>query len=102
MQGRGQRAHLGVGVHRVTEANRLGQGDEAFQEGISDVFMQNQPRTGDAGLALVMEDRPGSAVDRRFQIGVFKYNVRTLATQFQLNALEVALRRFNNPPTGRG
>mgnify|MGYP001598202477 CR=1 FL=1 len=63
--------------------------------------MQDQTRPRDAGLALIVKDRPRRAVDGRFKIGVLEHDVRALPAQFQLNALEVAGRGFNNPATGR-
>ena len=60
----GQRPHLGGGIERIAEADRLRQSDETVEELVGDPLLQDQPRAGDAGLALVVEDRPGAAVDR--------------------------------------
>jgi hypothetical protein len=52
--------------------------------------VQEQPRAGDAGLALVVEDGEGAALDGRGQVGVVEDDVGALAAQLQLEALEVA------------
>lgn len=79
MQRRGQRSHFGLRIQRIAQADRARQGDEALEETLGDALMEDQPRTGDAGLALVVEDRPGGAVERRIQVGVVEHDVRALA-----------------------
>ncbi|MCY1234168.1 hypothetical protein D9M72_467420 [compost metagenome] len=49
-----------------------------------------------------MEAGPGRARHRRVQVGVFEHDIRALAAQFQLDALEVAFGGFDDPPPGGG
>ena len=49
-----------------------------------------------------MENGPGGAVDRRVQVGIGEDDVGTLATQLQLDTLEVALRGLDDAPAGDG
>ena len=64
--------------------------DEPRQELLGDRFVEHQSRSGDAGLTLVVEDREGGTVDRRRQIGVGEHDVGALATELELDSLEVA------------
>ena len=98
---RGERPHLGVGIERVAEPDRCGQRHEALEERVGDALVQDQPRAGDARLALVVEDRERGAVDRRVEVRVVEHDVRALAAQFELHALEVALRRLDDAPPRR-
>ena len=66
--GRRQRAHLGRRVERVAEADRLGERDEPCDEVVGDRLVEDQPRAGDARLALVVEDRERRAVDRGLDV----------------------------------
>ena len=85
-----QRSHLRFRVQRVAQPDGFGQRQEPVEELVRDALVQQQTRTGDTGLSLVMEDREGAAVDRGGQEGVVEDDVGALAAQLQLHALEVA------------
>ncbi|MCY1501631.1 hypothetical protein D9M68_357120 [compost metagenome] len=99
---RGERPHLGLGVQRVADPDGSCQPLELVQERIGNALVQHQPRTGDAGLALVMENGPGRAVDGGVEVGIVKDNVGPFAAKFQLHALQVALRRLDDLAPGAG
>src|SRR6202034_3914332 len=89
-------------VEWIAEADRFGERDEALQEFIGDFLMKDQPGAGDAGLALIVENRPGGAAARRRNGGVGEDDVRALAAKFELNFLEVRRGGLDDAPAGRG
>src|SRR5438270_10348529 len=93
---RGERAHLGPLVERVAEPDRAGELEKAFEERVGDPLVEDEPRPGDAGLTLVVEDREGAAADRRPEIGVLEDDVGALAAELELNPLEIARRRLDD------
>ncbi|MDR8771122.1 hypothetical protein FEP92_01500 [Burkholderia multivorans] len=99
---RRQRTHLGVRVQRIADADRRSQRHEALEERVCDTLVQDQTRTCDASLPLVAEDRPRGAVDRGVEVRIVEYDVRALAAQLQLQALQVALRCVDDPAARRG
>ncbi len=60
-------------------------------------FVEDQPRAGDARLALVVEDGERGAVDGRLDVGVGEHDVGALAAQLELDALHVARRQLHDP-----
>ena len=96
----GQWAHLGIWVERIAEPYRLGQCCEFFEKFFCNRFMQHQTRTGDAGLTLVMENRPRCAIDSCWQKRIFKHNVGALAAEFELHFFQITGRGFDDTPTG--
>ena len=66
------------------------------------VLVQDQPRAGDAGLALIVEDGAGGAADRGGNVGVLEDDVGTFAAELELHLLQVAGRRLDDAPPGRG
>src|SRR5690242_10250893 len=99
----GERAHLRPGVERIAEADGLRQSDEAVEELIRDPLVKQQARSGDAGLALIVEDGEGGAVHGGRQIGVLEDDVGAFATELQLNLFQIGGGCADDPPArGRG
>src|SRR6202022_3053277 len=84
MRNRGQRPHLSLRIQRIAEFDRRRELQEAVEKFVGYAFVQQQARTGDAGLALVVEDRERAAVERRVQVGVVKHDVAALAAAVEL------------------
>ena len=70
----------------------FGERDEFVEELVGDFFLQQQARTGDAGLALIVEDGEGRTVDGGHERGIVEHDVRALAAEFELHALQIARR----------
>ena len=69
---------------------------------VGDLLMQDQSRAGDAGLALIVENRPGGAAHRRRNGGVGEDDIRAFAAKFELHLLEVRRRGLHDAPPRRG
>jgi hypothetical protein len=89
---RGERTHLGRWIERVPDSNRSRECDEALEELVGDRLVEDEAAACDAGLTLVVEDREGGAVHGRDEVGVVEHDVRALASELQLDALEVGRR----------
>src|SRR4030095_1906828 len=94
--------HSGAGWGGVPGAERARQRREAVEEGVGDLLVQDEPRAGDAGLALVVEDGPGRAVHRRGEMGTVEARVAPLAAELELDLLEVAAARLHDAPARGG
>ena len=70
---------------------------------VGDVFMENEPASGDARLALVMEYGEGTAISGQREIGVSEDHICALATELKLDTLEIASRSRDDlaPDGGR-
>src|ERR1019366_4300946 len=95
-----ERAHFGRRIERVAEPDRTGQGNEAIEEFVGDLFVQEQARAGDAGLPLVVEDGPGRAVHRGGEIRAVKDDVSALAAELELHFLQVSGAGLDDAPAG--
>ncbi len=102
MERRRQRAHLRVRIERIAEADRTGEGDEAFEELVGDRLVEDQPAAGDARLTLVVKDGERRAVDGGAEVGVVEHDVRTLAAELELDPLEVARRVLDDASADDG
>ncbi len=101
MASRGEWAHLGGRVEWVAEPDGLGELDELPQEVAGDRLVEYQTRAGDAGLALVVEDRECGTVDGSLDVGIGEDDVGPLAAELELDALQVAGGSLNDrPPDG--
>ena len=89
--------HLGAlfvgGVEGVADLASFGARHAFFHKLVIGFGFHKQARARAAALALVEEQRKVGAFDGLVQISVGKDNIGTLATQFQGDALQVALRR---------
>ena len=84
-----QRSHLSARIERVAQPYGFRQGHEALEKFIRDALVQQQSRPGNAGLALIVKNRPGRAIDGGGQIGVLENDIRALAAEFQLYLLQI-------------
>ena len=75
------------------ELDGLGDLGDAVDDFVEAILLDEQPRSGDAALAVVEEDRVGGAGDGRVGIGVVEHDVGALAAEFESELLEVAGRR---------
>jgi hypothetical protein len=57
---------------------------------VGDLLVQQKPRAGDAGLALIVEDGEGGAADGSREEGIVENDVGAFAAQLELNALQIA------------
>ena len=71
-----QRAHLRIGFEAGTNFDVAGMFGDAFHDLIKSGAFHIQTRSRAAALAVIEEDSAGRAGNRRFQIGVFEYDVR--------------------------
>src|SRR5579871_4756487 len=85
-------AHLCLSIERIAEPNRLGKRDEALEELVRDPLMKHEARTGDARLALIVEDSEGRTVDSGGEIRVIKHDVGAFASKLELYFFEVTRR----------
>ena len=100
MEGRGERPHLGVRIEGIADADAFGQRHEALGELGRDPLVKEEPRTGNTGLALIVEDGERRPVDRRRQVGIVEDDVGPLASELELQALQVAGRGFDHLASG--
>ena len=98
----GNRAGLGRQIERIADHHGFRFSLERVEEGLVDAALDQQAGPGDTDLAAVAEDRRSRDLGRLGQIaGVVKDDVRGLATQFQIDALEIGARRvFEQAPPG--
>lgn len=80
----------------------LARSGEAFEELVGNALVQHQPAAGDAGLALVVEDRPRAAIDRCGEVGIVEDDVGSPCRRVQLDLLQVAGARLHDAAPGRG
>src|ERR1035437_10600724 len=69
---------------------------DSFDHLVINWFLNVQPRTRAAALAVVKEDGAGRTGNGDLEIGVFEDNVRRLPTQLQRSFLEVPGGRMDN------
>ena len=81
------RAHVGVLVHRVADADALDAHAQLLDEHVVDAFLQQQSRTGAADVALVEEDAAHHAVDGLVDRRIVEHDVRRLAAELERQLL---------------
>ena len=82
------RADLGVEVGRVTDSQRRRTVDEAVDERVVDVVVDEEARARFAHLALVEEGAEERAVDRDVEVRVGADDVRRLAAELERHLLD--------------
>ena len=102
MAGGGERTHLGLWIERIAHANRFGERQELLEERIGDLLLQQQPRSRDASLPLIVEDREGRAAHGGIERGVVEDDVGALAAEFELHALQISRRSLHDFAAGNG
>ena len=75
MAGKGDGAHLGSGVGRISELDRLCPGDHPIDDLIEDVAVDEGSGAGDAGLTGRGEDAGDEAIGGGLKVGVGKHDV---------------------------
>ncbi len=92
--GRGvDRADVGVLVERIAQAQRGQPPLQRVDHLVGDRFLDEQPRTGAADVALVEEDAVDDALDGLVERRVLEDDVGRLAAQFERQPLAGAGRR---------
>src|SRR5262249_28542746 len=99
---RDERAHLRLGIEPVAEAKRFGHRGQARDEIVVNRFLDEQPRTSGADLALAEVDAHEHALEGGIKVGVCEDDVRALAAEFQRHLLQVARRRDHEQPADLG
>jgi len=89
MQLRSQGTHFSLGIERVTQPDRFGQRHESIEKVIRDALMEQEARAGDTSLTLIVEDRERAAADSSRDVRICKDDVRTFATQLELEFLRL-------------
>src|SRR5262249_17521382 len=87
---RDQRAHVRVGLESMAYLDLLGLLGDALDHLVEHVFLDVEPGPGAAALAVVEEDRHGSARDGGFYVGVVEDDVRRFAAELERDFLQVA------------
>ena len=82
------RADLGVEVGRVTDAQRRRTVDEAVDEGVVDVVVDEEARARFAHLALMKEGAEERAVDGDVEVRIRADDVRRLAAELERHLLD--------------
>ena len=98
----GQRAHLGGGLERVAEDDLARPRRDPLDQLVMDVLVDDQPRTGHAGLPGGREDAGDDAVRGRFEVGVPEDDLRGLAAELERHPREVAGRALGDVDAGLG
>ena len=87
MTGGDERAHLGLLVERVADADGARELGQLRDDLVVDRAFDEQPRARLAALARCVVDRPGGARDRAREVGVGKDEVRALAAELERDPL---------------
>src|SRR5262249_17945603 len=92
------RAHVGVLVQRIADAQSLEAALELLDDGLVDRLLHEQPRAGAADVALVEVDAVHDPLDRLVERRVVEDDVRRLAAELERQLLpgpgELALDRL--------
>ena len=83
-------ADTGFFVQRIAERDFARDIEDAIEQFVADVLVHDQAGTGNAALAGIVIDAIGDAVGGGLQIRIGKDDLRTLATQLQPDALDLA------------
>ena len=92
VRGGDERAHLRPVARGVAHADAVGRLHEPGQELVVDVPLDEDPRTGTAVLARVVEHRVGRRGCGAIEVGVGEDHVRGLAAELERDALDRARR----------
>ena len=87
---RDHRADFGAFVERIAKGDFAGNVEQTIQQCVADAFLDQQPAAGNAALAGIVVDAIGDAVGGSLQIGIGENDLRTLAAQFEPDALDAA------------
>ena len=85
-----ERADLGVWLQWITDADAPATRDEALDERVCDASLQEDPRSGEALLAVVAVDPREGAVQGAPDIGRVEDDVGGFATEFERDGFQVA------------
>ena len=86
-------ADFGALVQRIAESDLAGNIEQTVQQRIADALLHQKPAAGNAALAGIVVDAVGDAVGCCLQIRIGEDDLRTLAAEFQADALDAVGRR---------
>ena len=90
---RDDRADLALGIHRIADLQVLHGGHGAFDHLVRDLLVQEQARTGRAGLPLAREPHAlDDAGDRQIEVGIGHDDVGALASELQRHGADLVRR----------
>ena len=84
----GDRADVGVGLHRIALARGAAKLGDLLGEGLVDRVLHQEPRAGDAGLAGGGEDAGDRARRGGVEVGVVEHDVGRLAAELERDVLQ--------------
>ena len=83
-----QRAELGGRIKGIADLDGGGALDQAFDELVVDIALNQQARAGIAALPVEAEDHERNRVERAFEVGIIEDDHRALAAELEMHPLQ--------------